>query len=166
MVRSLGIIELSLYTPSSIPEIIVLMDIVPVNVLALLGLDVLDAEKLYFDNATNRLVHRKVITRSGDNFKYVDQWSVPISRHDNHLYSKMCFSTSSFYSTASLLKLDRQFAHPSDEKLYALLRHAGLKAVTQETLERLKEIVSRCEPCQRIRNAPLGSCASIGHENV
>ena len=133
----------------------VLMDIVPVNVPAPLGLEVLDAEQLYVDNVTNRLVHRRILNRSSDGFQYDDKWSVPIPRHDNHLYSKMCFPPSTFYSTAQLLKLHRQFAHPSAETLYALLRRAGLKAVTQQTLERLKEIVSRCEPCQRIRNGPL-----------
>ena len=126
------------------------MGIVLVNVPALLGLDLLDAEKLYVNNLTDRLVHRQILNCSSDGFQYVDQWSMPLTRYDNHLYFTMCFLPLKFYSTAQLLKLYRQFPHPSAEKLYDLLRCAGLKAVIQQTLERLKEIVSRCEPFQRI----------------
>ena len=129
------------------------MDIVPVNVQALLGLNVLDADQLYVYNATNRLVHSQVLNRSSDGFQYFDQWSVPITRQDNHLYSNTCFLPPTFYSTAQLLKLNMQFTHPSAEKLYALLRRASFKAVTHQTIERLKDILDRCEPCQRIRNA-------------
>ena len=92
------------------------MDIVQVNVPALLGLEVMDAEDLYADNVTNRLVHRKILSRSSDECEYDDMWSVPIIRHDGHLYSRMCFPSSTFYSASDLLKLHRQFAHPSAEK--------------------------------------------------
>ena len=84
-VRSIGLVEIALATPPRIPAIPVLMDIVPVNVPALLGLDVLDAEELIADNVTNRLIHRHVVSRTHDNVKYKDKWSMPLKRHDNHL---------------------------------------------------------------------------------
>ena len=56
----LGLVEVALSTPGCIQDIMVLMDIVPMNVPALLVLDVLDSESLYADNVTNRLVHRNV----------------------------------------------------------------------------------------------------------
>ena len=65
-VRSLGMVELHLKTPAPRRPIPVLMDIVPVDVPALLSLDVLDAECLYADNITNRIVHRIVISNPGD----------------------------------------------------------------------------------------------------
>ncbi len=127
---------------------------------------VLDAESLYADNTTNRLVHRLIYDRSSESIDYEDKWAVPIIRNDGHLYSRMSFPSFTFYTSVQLHKLHRQFAHPSAEKLYNLLQRAGLEAVTPETLERLKEIVAKCEPCQRIRNAPLRFRVSIGHENV
>ena len=53
-------VELELSTPEGITSIPVLMDIVPVNIPPLLGLEILDGEKLYADHVTNHLVHRKV----------------------------------------------------------------------------------------------------------
>ena len=164
--KSLSLVELSLQTPNNIPNIKVLLDVVPVNISALLGLEVLDSEESCADNVINRLVHRKVLSRSCDSMEYQDIWSVPIIRQDGHLYSSMCFSVSTFYITVQLWKLHRNFAHPSAEKLYNLLERAGLESVTSETLERLKGIVASCEPCQGNRNAPLRFRVIIGHENV
>ena len=100
--RSLVQIELSHHTPPNVPKIMVLMDNVPVNIPALVSLDLLDAEQFYVDKVTNRLVHRKVITRSDDYFQNAVQWSISIIRHDNHRYSKMCYPPSRFYSTAQI----------------------------------------------------------------
>ncbi len=58
--KSIGLVEFALQTPAPLRPIPVLLDIVPVDVPALLGLDVLDAESLYPDNVTDRIVHRKV----------------------------------------------------------------------------------------------------------
>ncbi len=51
--KSLKLVEIDLEVPSPRPSISVLMDIVPVNVPALLNLDVLDSENLDADNVTN-----------------------------------------------------------------------------------------------------------------
>ena len=58
----------------------VLIDIVPVNVPALLGIDVLDAESLYAYNVTNRFGHCNVLSRPSEVLKFVDDWYVPINR--------------------------------------------------------------------------------------
>ena len=159
-------IEIALETPAHVRKIPVLMDIVPVDVPALLGLDVLDTEQLYADNVTNRLVHREILSKQGEPLAYKDRWHVPLIRQNGHLYAQMSFPCFTFYTAAQLEKLHRQFAHPSAGKLYNLLKRAGLEAVDAKTLERLEEIVSRCEPCQKIRNAPLRFRVLIGHENV
>ena len=153
VVSSLGMVQVALETPPDFPDIMVLMDIVPVNIAALLGLDVLDSESLYADNVTNRLIHRQVTSRTSTDLSIRDTWSVPIFCHDDHLYDIMSLLPTYFYTTDQLNKLHKQFADPSATKLYNLLRHAGLKAVNKETLERLNEIVAKCESCQRIRNA-------------
>ena len=51
-------------------------------------------------------------------------------------------------------------------KLYNLLRRAGIKPVSARTLERLNEIVFRCETLQRIRNATTRFKVSIGYEDT
>ena len=134
VVKSLGLVEVALDTPQNAPNIMVLMDIVSVNIPALLGLDVLDNESLYADNVTNRLVRRNVISRTSDGLEFEDTWHVPIFRHDGHLYTKMSFPTSTFYTTTQLRRFHKQFAHPSAAKLYNLLRRAGLQAVDSDTL--------------------------------
>ena len=54
----------------------------------------------------------------------------------------MYFPQSTLYRSAQLLKLDRNFAHTSAQKLYCLLERSGLEIVTLEMLERLKTIVA------------------------
>ena len=132
-VKSLGLFEIALETPRREQPIAVSMDIVPVDVLALLGLDVLDSERLYADNVTNCVVHREVISKEDEPLEYKDRWYVPLIRADGHLYAKMCFPRHVFYTTAQLQKLHRQFAHPSAEKLYNLIKRAGIEAVNSKT---------------------------------
>ena len=165
-VRTVGTVEIMLATPPTVPDIPVLMDIVPVNVPALLGLDILDSEELYADNVTNRLVHRHVVSNNNGILQYLDKWHVPLSRHDNHLYAAMSFPHFLFYTTTQLEKMHRQFAHPSASKLFNLLKRAGTEAVDAKTFKRIRDIVARCEPCQRIHNAPVRFRVSIGHEHV
>ena len=50
----------------------VLMDVVPVGVPGLFGLDVHDSESLYADNVTNRLIYRLISSRSSDVQEYED----------------------------------------------------------------------------------------------
>ena len=59
-----------LATIPSVQSVPVLMNIVPVNVPALLGLDFLDDEELYEDISTTRLVHRNVLSRGGQKLRY------------------------------------------------------------------------------------------------
>lgn len=72
-VQSLGTIEIALENPSPWRPITAIMDVVPVDVPAFLGLDVLDAEQLHADNVTNRLVHCEVLSRKKDTLKYKDR---------------------------------------------------------------------------------------------
>ena len=110
-------VQVALETPPGMPDITVLMDIVPVNIPALLRLDVLDFESLYANNVTNCLVHRQVTSRPSAELAVRDTWSVPIFHHHGHLYAKMSLPPTNFYTTAQLNKLHKQFAHPSATKL-------------------------------------------------
>lgn len=56
--NSMGQVSLPLPTPEGVAPISVVFDIVPADVLALLGLDVLDRERLVADTVFLRLAHR------------------------------------------------------------------------------------------------------------
>ena len=62
--------ELALEAPALQSSISVLLDILPVDVPALLCLDVLDAESLYAHNITDRIFHFIVTSKSGTSPKY------------------------------------------------------------------------------------------------
>lgn len=47
-----------------------------------------------------------------------------------------------------------------------MLKRAGLKAVDFDTLERVNEIISRCEPCQRIQNELFRFRVSVDYGGV
>ena len=93
-------------------------------------------------------------------------WCTPLTRHDDHLYTEMSFPSSMFYIAAQLKRFHLQFAHPSARKSCNLLKKAGLEALDARTLETLEKTIAECEPCQRIRNAPLRLRVTMGHENV
>ena len=97
-----GKLELCLEIPDQVPIIIALLDIVSDKVPTLLGLEVLDAEKLCTDNVTNRLVCRQPVSRSDEDTDYAELSSVLIIRHDGHLYSGMSFPPSNFYTSSQL----------------------------------------------------------------
>ena len=79
--------------------------------------------------------------------EYCDEWSMPLHGVDSHLYAKMSIPSQIFYTSAQLRKLHRQFCHPLAEKLYNLLKTAGVEAVTPKTLEKLEHIARTCELC-------------------
>ena len=67
-VQSLGMVEMSLHTPDHVQTIPVLLEIVPFDVPALLGLDILDGYSLLADNVNSRMWHRFVTSK--DHLEY------------------------------------------------------------------------------------------------
>ena len=59
--KSLGLIELAIATSDNITPIHFLMDVVSVDIPALLGLDIMDGNCLMVENITNRLWHRVIL---------------------------------------------------------------------------------------------------------
>ncbi len=115
--KSYGTVLMHLATPDNIPPIPVMMDIVPADIPALLGLDVLDKENLYADTVTNRLVKRIITSHPPASLRFSDQWSMPLTRFDNHVYAPMEFPTAVLYTRPELQKLHRHFAHPAPTRL-------------------------------------------------
>lgn len=165
--KSRGTILLMMETPTGIPPVEVNCDIVDVDVPALLGMDVLDREKLIADTVSNRLVQRIPMTSPDGKIFFIDGWSVPMKRSSSsHVYVKIDTSTRIHFTRAQLSKLHRQFFHPSASKLYNLLKKARPDEVDLETLETLQDISKRCDPCQRIKPAATRFRVSFGAEDV
>ena len=68
-VRSIGAFEFAVKVPPPRRHMFLLMDIVPVGIQDLLGLEFLNSEQLYADNVTNRLVHRQIVSVPGANLE-------------------------------------------------------------------------------------------------
>ena len=62
--------------------------------------------------------------------------------------------------------MHKNFGHPSADKLFNLLKISGTEVVDSSTRQKLKEIVATCEPCQRIKNAPLRFRVPMGYANI
>ena len=165
--ESLGKISLPLATPRGAPRILVDFDIVQADVPALLGMDVLDREELVADTVFHRLAHRAAYDIEDGRKMYVDFWFIPLKRSiSRHVYAPVDPGIRTNFTRAQLHKLHRQFYHPSADKLFNLLLKARPEQATTETLEILKDISKICDPCQRIKPAPVRFRVSFGAENV
>lgn len=165
--ESSGRVMLPLFTPPGASKVIVEMDIVTADILALLGMDVLDKESLAPCTVSNRLVKRVLHKRPDGKNIYIDEWSVPKKRSaSNHLYADLNLSTAMYFTRTQLSRLHRQIFHPSAQKLFNLLKRSRPEEATAETMEVLKDLPRRCDPCQRIQHAPVRFRVTIGAEDV
>eukprot|EP00171_Calliarthron_tuberculosum_P005792 IDg5792t1 len=130
-------------------------------------MDVLDREQLVADTVFNRLARRSVHTCEGNRQVYVDEWYIPLIRSSSrHVYVPLHRESQTLFTRSQLFKLHRQFFHPSAGKLFNLLKRARSEHATPETLAILQDISNRCDPCQRIRPAPVRFRVSFGTENA
>lgn len=156
-----------LATPPGVPRVFVEMEIVNADIPALLGMDIMDKESLTPCTVSNRLIKRIIISRSNEREKFFDEWSIPMRRsRSNHFYADMNISTSMFFTRTQLSHLHKQFFHPSAQKLFNLLKRVRPNEVTTETLETLKHLFRRCDPCQRIQHAPVRFRVTVGSEDL
>jgi len=116
------------------------IDVIPLNVPLLIGLDVLDRYGLYVNNVEDRL-------RSDG--RDVD---VPLVRKDGHIY--LAWGAADHYTTTELTRVHRHFAHPHPDRLFAVLRQAKDPHATAETRAQLAEVTAECQVCQRLARAP------------
>lgn len=143
---SLGSIEVRIPTPDG-TFIAIEIDVVSADVPLLLGIDVLDREKLVADNVDN-VIHSR---RFG--------WKIPVirrgagARKSGHMYlvwnhSQLLWNYSQLlFSRSELKKLHLHFYHPSARKLYNLLKRADSSSVSGETLTILDDISKACGTC-------------------
>ena len=138
--KSLGTILIPLYTPIGIRSLHV--EVVNTNIPLLLGLDFMDEMKVTANTLTNRLESK-------------DGWSLPLIRHDGHIYLEWEQLQTTMFSTIELRKLHRQFFHPSADKLYNLIKRARPDQANEETRKTLQDITATCHPCQMMSRKPI-----------
>ena len=115
-----------LETPEHILDISVLMDVVPVNVPALLGLYVLDSRSFLPDTVTNRIWNRIIISQNPHQF--IDEWSVQMIHAGEHLYVPLKAPLQSFYAVAQPNKIHKQLSRPAAARIYELLKTADIRS--------------------------------------
>lgn len=136
--NSIGIVQFFLATPQGVPAITVQMDVVPVDIPALLGLDILDSCALYSVTVTILLLHWLVASSTVQPLAYNDEWAVPLRRHDSHVSADVHMPACTFFTRTELLKIQNQFAHPSAQRPYKLLRQPYPNEVSSNTLNVLE----------------------------
>jgi len=128
------------------------VDIVPLDIPLLLGLDTLDKYGLYVNNVTNRLVSDgRGIT-------------APLQRKGGHIY--LVWGADVHYSVAELDRIHRHFAHPHPDRLFAVLRQAGDPHATAETRTQLAALTQACQVCQRLAEAPSRFRVALPHDDI
>lgn len=116
---SLGTMPIRLPTPDG-STINMRADVVRADIPLLLGLDLLDKERLMPNNVLNLLQHHDHCC------------SISVTRKFGHMY--VCWSSKEVLFTRSeLLKLHRHFRHPSQSKLWALIKRARPDHADEET---------------------------------
>ena len=164
---SIGMLTLFLDTPTGIPPMPVEIDIVIADFPPLLGLDVLDREKLIPDIAYNVLAKRHRAKTEKNETVYIEDWCVPMWRSPSrHCYVSMGLDFDTNFTRAQLHKLHLQLHHPSAGKLYNLLRRSRPEDTTPETKRILKELTKRCVPCQKIQPGPTNFRVTLGARSV
>lgn len=112
-------------TPPRKPKLLVSMDLVEVEISALLGLDMFDRESITPCTVSNRLIKRLPVEKNGGEFKIFDQWYTTLRRSlSGLLYAEMSFPHSIYFTRTQVSKIHRQFFHPSAAKLFKLIQIA------------------------------------------
>lgn len=110
------------------------------DVLLLLGLDVLTSSSLILDFSDNEVRSKN------------DEWSFPLLRNNGHSY--LFWPVCIVYTPSELRKVHRQFYHPHAENLYAFMNKSDPEKVSPDVMAYLQRITSTCDVCQLYAGAP------------
>lgn len=100
---SLGIVSILLCTPPRKHRLILWMNVVEVDIAALLGLEMFDRESLTPCTVSNRLIKRVPMEKNGGEVIFVDQWYTTLrSSLSCHMYAGMNFPPSIYFTRTQL----------------------------------------------------------------
>eukprot|EP00171_Calliarthron_tuberculosum_P018035 IDg18035t1 len=128
------------------------LDVVDINVPLLIGLDLMDKHKIFVDNVDNKLVCKDL------------QWCHQVKRKLGHLFYEWTYDT--MYSETELKRIHRHFYHPKPERLYSLIKRAGDREATPETMKKLENLTESCDVCQRLSEQPGRFRVSLPNEEI
>lgn len=134
--KSLGILSIRVPVPDG-SMMVLNVDVVPVDVPFLIGLDILDKFKLIVNTVDNTLDSR------------LAGWSIPLDRKIGHIYLPWLKEHKVMFTKTELLKLHRGFHHPAAKRLLALLKRAKVKDLDGDTLQVLEDINQACNTYQK-----------------
>jgi hypothetical protein len=157
--KSLGILQVRIPTPNN-SFILLDADVVKTNIPLLVSLYALDKFGLTADTARNVLCCPQ------------HNWETPLISKLGHIYLEWPGGDCILYTKAELQKLHRNFVHPSQEKLYALLKgqnQANLTKILSLVWLRLKRHARRVNATalkpQRFKTSlPTGEGLAFGSE--
>lgn len=144
---SLGSMEMRIPTPDG-AFLALSVDVVRAKVPMLLGIDVLDRERLLADNVENVVLHSRLYG-----------WKMPVVSRGagrglgGHMY--LVWDTAlTMYTQSELKKMHLHFYHPSARKLYNLLKRASPDSVDGSTLKTLEDVSKACRTCTVYSSGP------------
>lgn len=92
-------------------------------------------------------------------------WSLPLFYQAGHL-SIPPPSGNQLLTIVELIELYRQFIHPSDGKLYSLLKSAYAQQINEKITQMTQDITDNCEHCFEHSVPPFKLGASVPMEEV
>lgn len=128
------------------------VDVIDLNVPLLLGLDVLDAYKIYVNNTINRLV-------------FVNKGvSVPVVRKMGHIYYE--WGAEAYCTFPELQRIHRHFFYARSERLYAMMQRATDEHAVPQTLQKLQDVGAAYDVCQSLAKEPSRFRVALPQEDV
>ena len=138
-IRPIGNIEVR-FPLSSWSYVDVMVEVVPINIPLLWGLDLQTKFGIIIDTGRDLLY-------DGSGRK---QHS--LARKFEHLY--VCWDTPILYSMPELQRIHRHFFHPQPDRLASLMKRADPEKFEPKVIEDLTKITKSCDTCQRHASAP------------
>jgi hypothetical protein len=151
--ESMGTLPIRIPTPNN-SFLLLQVEVVPVNVPFLIGLDVLDIFSLNVDTVHNKLCAPKA------------GWEIQLIRKMGHVYLEWSPTDRVLYTKAELTRLHRGFYHPTNKKLLELLRRARMEDLDTESKKVLEDISAACVTCQYLGPKPVRFRASLPSDDL